>query len=180
MHEMTVYGVGFDFTSKNPVVFLRAGTSNVFVPIWIGHAEAAAILMSLHGVEPPRPQTHDLAWAMLGSLGATITHVTVAELRENTFHASITIQRNGDEVEVDSRSSDAIALALRAGATIFASDEVIEASGVEYADGGPEIEQGIGGEEGAVEDLGSVDLGEFRRFLDTVSPDEFRAEPDDE
>lgn len=180
MQEMTVYGVSFDLASKQPVVLLRAEGGSVFLPIWIGHAEASAILMKLHGSEPPRPMTHDLACSIIRLLDADITRVTVTELRENTFHARITIVRNGDELEVDSRSSDAIALALRAEAAIFAADEVIEESGVEFEGGDPDVDRGLvpprieGGE-----DLGEIDLGEFRKFLDTVSPDEFRA-PEDE
>ena len=88
--------------------------------------------MKLQGSEPQRPMTHDLLAAMINSLDAEIRSVTVTELRENTFHARITLVRNGNEIEIDSRTSDAIALALRADAKIFAADEVIEESGVEF------------------------------------------------
>ena len=181
MQEMTVYGVSFDLASKQPVVLLRAESGSVFLPIWIGHAEASAILMKLHGSEPPRPMTHDLACSIIRLLDADITRVTVTELRENTFHARITIVRNGDELEVDSRSSDAIALALRAEAAIFAADEVIEESGVEFEGGDPDVDRGlVPPRVEAGEDLGEIDLGEFRKFLDTVSPDEFRAPEEDD
>ena len=89
----------------------RTGSQN---RIWIGHPEAAAILMKLQGASTPRPLTHDLVTDMLGELGAQIVRITVTELKENTFYASITVQQNGSEVEIDSRPSDAIAIAVRA------------------------------------------------------------------
>jgi uncharacterized protein len=173
---MTVYGVSFDLGSKQPIVLLRTLEGSVFLPIWIGQPEAVAILMKLQGSEPPRPLTHDLTCSIIESLDAELTRVTVTELRENTFHAAITLLRNGDEIEIDSRTSDAIALALRAEARIYAADEVIEESGVEFEGGDPELDNGVTPPptlgDVSIED---VDLGEFRRFLDTVSPDEFRA-----
>ena len=182
MQEMTVYGVSFDLGSKQPIVLLRTVVGSTFLPIWIGQPEAVAILMKLQGSDPPRPLTHDLACAIVESLDAEISRVTVTELRENTFHAAITLLRNGDEIDVDSRTSDAIALALRADARIYAADEVIEESGVEFEGGEPELDNGVAppqplGDQGPDE----IDFSEFRRFLDTVSPDEFRAaETEDE
>lgn len=169
-----MYGVSFDLGSKQPIVLLKTADGNVFLPIWIGHSEAAAILMKLQGNEPPRPLTHDLACALVRSLDGEIAKVTVTELRENTFHAMITLVQDGTEVEVDSRTSDAIALALRTEAKIYAADDVIEESGVEFEGDAPDLENAQG-----VEQLGDVDLGEFRRFLDTVTPDEFATGPDD-
>src|SRR5206468_2106411 len=84
-----------------------------FLPIWIGHPEAAAILMKLQSQAPPRPMTHDLLSDMLEQLGAQVIRITVTELRENTFYAQITVQQDGTEIEVDSRPSDAIALPIR-------------------------------------------------------------------
>ena len=178
---MTVYGVSFDLGSKQPIVLLRTVEGSTFLPIWIGQPEAVAILMKLQGSDPPRPLTHDLACTIIESLDAEISRVTVTELRENTFHAAITLLRNGDEVDVDSRTSDAIALALRAEARIYAADEVIEESGVEFEDGEPELENGVTPQPLGDTGIEEIDLGEFRRFLDTVNPDEFRAaETEDE
>ena len=174
MREMTVYGVSFDLVGKQPIVLLKTADGNTFLPIWIGHPEAAAILMKLQGSDPPRPLTHDLACAIVQSLDAEIAKVTVTELRENTFHARITLVQDGTEIEVDSRTSDAIALALRSDAKIFAADTVIEESGVEFEGDEPDLQRAQG-----VRELGDVDMTEFRRFLDTVSPDEF-AVGDDE
>jgi bifunctional DNase/RNase len=164
VQEMVIYGVSFDMVGKQPIVLLKAVDTNKFLPIWIGHPEAAAILMKLQGASTPRPMTHDLVTSMLGELDAQVVRITVTELRENTFHASITIQQNGTEIEVDSRPSDAIALAVRAEAPIYADDRVIEESAIEFE-----------GEEVNEEEI----VDEFRRFLDHVTPDEFAVEDDE-
>jgi uncharacterized protein len=162
---MHIYGVSFDIVGKQPIVLLKTAEGNKFLPIWIGHPEAAAILMKLQGASTPRPMTHDLVTSMLGELDAQVVRITVTELRENTFHASITIQQNGAEIEVDSRPSDAIALAVRAEAPIYADDRVIEESAIEFE-----------GEEVNEEEI----VDEFRRFLDHVTPDEFAVEDEPE
>jgi bifunctional DNase/RNase len=102
--------------------------------------------------------THDLVADMLEQLDAQVIRITVTELKESTFYASITVQQNGSEVEIDSRPSDAIALAVRAEAPIFAADDVIEESAIEFE-----------GEEVNEEEM----IDEFKRFLDDVSPDQF-------
>jgi uncharacterized protein len=183
MREMTVYGVSFDLVGKQPIVLLKTSEGNTFLPIWIGHPEAAAILMKLQGSDPQRPLTHDLACSLVHSLDAEIDRVTVTELRENTFIARITlVQGDGKEVEVDSRTSDAIALALRTEARIFAAEDVIAESGVEFEGDEPDLTAltPSGGLPNTGASLGDVDLGEFRRFLDSVSPDEFADGEDDD
>ena len=155
---MVIYGVSFDMVGKQPIVLLKTVDSNKFLPIWIGHPEAAAILMKLQGASTPRPMTHDLLSDMLGELDATCTRVAVTELRENTFFASITLQANGRELEIDSRPSDALALAVRSGAPIFAAEEVIEESSIEF--------------EHEVEDQEDV-VNKFKEFLDHVTPEDF-------
>src|SRR5207237_10737372 len=131
MQEMTIYGVSFDLVGKQPIVLLKTADGNKFLPIWIGHPEAAAILMKLQSQAPPRPMTHDLVTDMLEQLGAQVVRITVTELRENPFYAQLTVQQDGSEVEIDSRPSDAIALAIRADAPIFAADDVIAQSAIE-------------------------------------------------
>ena len=158
MTAMVIYGVSFDLVGKQPIVLLKTQDGNTFLPIWIGQPEAAAILMKLQGASTPRPMTHDLVTEMLDQLGAQVTRIAVTELRENTFYAQITVQLDGSEIEVDSRPSDAIALAIRADAPIYAADSVIEESGIEFE-----------GEEPNEEEL----MDEFKRFLDRVTPDEF-------
>jgi uncharacterized protein len=176
MREMSVYGVSFDLIGKQPIVLLKTADGDKFLPVWIGHPEAASILMKLQGQEPPRPLTHDLLADVIGQLDAEVVRVTVTELRESTFHASITLRRNGDEIDVDSRTSDAIALALRADAKIFAADDVIEESGIEFeenAEGDPRLMAGS-------TSLADLDPDEFRRFLDTVTPEQFAEHLEDE
>ena len=164
MIEIVIYGVSFDLVGKQPIVLLKTADGNKFLPIWIGHPEAAAILMKLQGASTPRPLTHDLVTDMLEQLDAQVTRITVTELKENTFYASITLAQNGSEIEIDSRPSDAIALAVRAEAPIYANERVIEESAIEFE-----------GEEVNEEEI----VDEFRKFLDDVSPDEFAVEEDD-
>ena len=175
MHEMSIYGVSFDLVGKQPIVLLKTVEGNKFLPIWIGHPEAAAILMKLQGATTPRPMTHDLVTEILGELEAKVVRIAVTELRENTFYAQITVQQDGKEIEIDSRPSDAIALAIRAEAPIFAADEVIEESAIEFEGDEAETNEQIA----RASELGDVDPEEFRRFLDTVTPDQF-AEAGDE
>src|SRR5687768_17114333 len=102
---MQIYGVSFDMVGKQPIVLLKTTDGNRFLPIWIGHPEAAAILMRLQGASTPRPMTHDLLMDLLEQLDAKCERVSVTELRDNTFYASITISVNGSEIEIDSRPS---------------------------------------------------------------------------
>ena len=98
MQEMVIYGVSFDMVGKQPIVLLKTRDGNKFLPIWIGHPEAAAILMKLQGANTPRPMTHDLIGDMLTELDVNCTRVAVTELRETTFYAAVTLQMNGREV----------------------------------------------------------------------------------
>jgi bifunctional DNase/RNase len=165
MHEMVIYGVSFDLVGKQPIVLLKTSEGNKFLPIWIGHPEAAAILMKLQGASTPRPMTHDLVTDMLGQLDAHVVRITVTELRESTFYAQITVAQDGTEIEVDSRPSDAIALAIRADAPIFVADRVIEESAIEFE-----------GEEVNEEEI----VTEFKKFLDNVTPEEFAVDEGEE
>ena len=158
MQQVTIYGVSFDMVGKQPIVLLKTLEGNRYLPIWIGHPEAAAILMKMQGAPTPRPMTHDLVTEMLGELNATVAKIAVTELRDNTFFAIITLQVNGSEVEIDSRPSDALALAVRTDAPIFVADQVIEDSAIEFG-GEPEEQDEI--------------VDEFRKFLEDVSPEDF-------
>jgi uncharacterized protein len=160
VQEVSIYGVSFDMVGKQPIVLLKTMDGNRFLPIWIGHPEAAAILMKLQGAPTPRPMTHDLVTDMLGELNARVSRISVTELRENTFYAVITLQVNDAEIEIDSRPSDALALAVRTSAPIFVADQVIDDSAIEF------------GAEEAPEEQEVVD--EFKKFLEDVSPDDFR------
>src|ERR1700684_4354120 len=157
---MVIYGVSFDMVGKQPIVLLKTADGNKFLPIWIGHPEAASILMKLQGATTPRPMTHDLLCDVLGELDVRCTQVAVTELRDNTFFAQITLQVAGRELEIDSRPSDAIALAVRVGAPIYAAEEVIADSAIEF--------------EHEVEDTDDV-VEKFKEFLDQVTPEDFAA-----
>src|SRR3954451_4864310 len=103
MVEMAMYGVAFDLVGKQPIGQLKTADGNRYLPIWVGHPEAAAVVMELQRAPAQRPLTHDLLMNILGELDVEVVRVTVTELRDNTFHASITIVQNGAEVEIDSR-----------------------------------------------------------------------------
>jgi bifunctional DNase/RNase len=165
---MHIYGVSFDLVGKQPIVLLKTAEGNKFLPIWIGHPEAAAILMKLQSQAPPRPMTHDLMSELLEQLEAQVVRITVTELRENTFYAQITVQQDGREIEIDSRPSDAIALAIRAEAPIFAADRVIEESAIEFE--GDDVDQ----------DVLEAEVAKFKHFLDEVTPEDFSLAADEE
>ena len=158
MQEVSIYGVSFDMVGKQPIVLLKTLDGNKFLPIWIGHPEAAAILVKLQGSPTPRPMTHDLVADMLGEMNAQVTKIAVTELRESTFYAVITLPVNGSEIDVDSRPSDALALAVRTSAPIFVADQVIDDSAIEFG-GEPEDEAEV--------------VDEFKKFLENVNPDDF-------
>jgi bifunctional DNase/RNase len=168
MREMTLYGVSFEPIGKQPIVLLKTADDDKFLPIWIGHNEAAAILMKLQGATAPRPMTHDLLNDVIAELQGEVVKVTVTELRENTYYARITIAQNGREVEVDSRPSDAIALAVRCDAQIFATEDVVEESAIDFQAEDDE-QPGLV----TASALSDLDPAEFRKFLETVTVEEF-------
>ncbi|HMK93189.1 MAG TPA: bifunctional nuclease family protein [Thermoleophilia bacterium] len=156
---MVIYGVSFDVIGKQPIVLLKTVDGNKFLPIWIGHPEAAAILIKLQGTELPRPMTHDLMTSLIEQFNAEVKRITVTALKNNTFYALLTLTRDGEDIDVDSRPSDALALAVRTDAPIFASEELIEENGIEF--------------EHEVDDTEEI-VERFRDFLDQVTPDDFR------
>jgi uncharacterized protein len=159
VQEMVIYGVSFDVIGKQPIVLLKTVEGNKFLPIWIGHPEAAAILIKLQGTQLPRPMTHDLLTNVIGRFEAEVARITVTELKDSTFYATLTLTKDGAEIDVDSRPSDALALAVRTDAPIFASNELIEENAIEF--------------EREVDDTEEI-VESFRDFLESVSPDDFR------
>jgi bifunctional DNase/RNase len=158
IERVTIYGVSFDVASKQPIVLLKVEGKNRFLPIWIGHPEAAAILLKLQKADLPRPMTHDLLASVIERLSATVTAAIITELRDNTFYALIQLDVQGRELQVDSRPSDAIALAVRTDSPIYVSAALMNTNGIEF-------EQEIADVEEIVK--------EFREFLDEVSPQDF-------
>jgi bifunctional DNase/RNase len=159
MLEMVIYGVSFDMVGKQPIVLLKTVSGNLFLPIWIGHPEAAAILMRLQGATPPRPSTHDLFTQAMGELGGEVSKVSITELRDATFFAEITVTSGKKEVTLDSRPSDALALAVRVDAPIFADEGVVEESGIKF-------------EQDTMEDKETM-VEDFKSFLEDVKPEDF-------
>ena len=159
--EMQIRGLMMDPVTNMPIVVLKDLRSDLVLPIWVGIFEANAIALELDKTTTPRPMTHDLLSDMLGELEVECVRVSVTELRENTFYASISLRAGGRELEIDSRPSDALALAVRSGAPIFAADEVIAESAIEF--------------EHEVEDTEEV-VEKFKDFLDSVKPDDFLGE----
>jgi bifunctional DNase/RNase len=130
MIEMSVEFVRVSMQNYNRVVILKEKESERYLLIWIGPAEAEAIAMRLGDVQPPRPQTHDLLVNIIESLEARVSHVLVNDLNNDTFYARIVLEANGRTVEIDSRTSDAIALAVRTQVPIYAEESVLERAGI--------------------------------------------------
>jgi uncharacterized protein len=129
--EVVVESVRVHMLSSQHVVLLKETERERYLPIWVGPWEANAIATRLQGVTPERPLTHDLFVAALGQLGVTVRRVIVSSLAEETFHATLELELEGKTFAIDSRPSDALALAVRAGVRIFASTEVLDRAGVE-------------------------------------------------
>ncbi len=140
MIEVVVDSVRVSLVSQHRVVVLKDVVSARYVPIWIGPFEAEAIAFALQGKHAPRPMTHDLLRNMISHLGAAVSHVVVTELRDDTFHARIVLVENGRQTEVDARPSDAIALAVRADAAIYVSEDVMARAGL-VPEAGLDIEE---------------------------------------
>jgi len=126
--KMEIKGLLMDPDSNMPVVILRDAENGLFLPIWVGIFEANAIALEMEKVATPRPMTHDLLKNLLTELGTRVDRVVINELRENTFFARIHLTRGDSTLSVDSRPSDAIALALRSNAEIFVEELVLEKS----------------------------------------------------
>lgn len=161
MVEIRVDAILFDLTTNAPVVVLKDLEGKRILPIWIGPFEASAIEMELEDIKAPRPMTHDLIKNVLDNVGAQVSKIVVNDLQENTFIATIHLSLNGKTVEIDSRPSDAIALALRTKAHIFAVDWILkEACALEEEGGGS----------GNPDD----EKSRFKKFLENIKPDDFK------
>lgn len=154
--SVEVRALMLDPSSNLPIVILHDEESDRYLPIWIGLFEAQAIAMALEHLEPPRPMTHDLLMSIVSVVEARVRRIVISDLLESTFHAEIhLVDSDGRPTELDARPSDAIALALRAGAEILVSSEVME--------------NALSGAQ--VEELGSED--EIRKWLEEAGPEDF-------
>ena len=158
--EMSVESVRVHMLSTQHVVILRELERDRYLPIWIGPWEASAIAMKLQGQAPERPLTHDLFATVIGVLGATVREVIIADLVDETFLARVMLESGGRTIEIDSRPSDALALAVRTGARIFAAEAVLERAGVEPHSGT--------GEDGDAEPIDESKLSVFRDFVNSL------------
>lgn len=163
MVEVAIDSIRVSLISQHRVVVLR-DESQRYLPIWIGPFEADAITIELQNVDVARPLTHDLLKATIQGLGASVSHVVVNGLSDNTFYASVVLDIDGRSMEVDSRPSDAIALAVRAKAPIYVEDSVMERAGIV-----PSKDISASGEE-------EEDLSAFRDFVDTLDLDDLPGE----
>jgi hypothetical protein len=147
--EMKVRGLMFDPYNNAYIVILRVEDNADMLPIWVGKSEASAISFALEGVAAPRPMTHDLMKAVLDAVDAKVISVVITDLNDNTYYAKIHLQYEDSEYSIDSRPSDAIALALRTNAPVFASESVLRKQTSE------ELEQWL--EDLKPEDFGKLD-----------------------
>ena len=152
--------------SQYRLVVLKESGTERYLPIWIGPFEAEAITLQMQGVEVPRPLTHDLLKKMITTLGGHVSHIVVTDLRQETFYANIVLDVNGKRMEIDSRPSDAIALAVRASVKIFVNDTVMESAGIVP-------EEDISG---AVSKEEEERLSAFSDFIDTLDLDDLGKE----
>ena len=155
MVELSIVGVRVELPTNTPIVLLKEAEGDRYLPIWIGTSEATAIAFALQGVETPRPMTHDLMRDILAETSIDVVRVVITELVDQTFYATLHLTTAGEGRQVSSRPSDAIALAARVAAPIFADESVIEAAGIEFKD-----------EE-------ETEVQKFRQFLDEVTPEDF-------
>lgn len=156
MKKMELHGVNLDVMTNQPVVILKDSGANYYLPIWIGQFEATSILMELQGIKAARPLTHDLMRSLLERLDSTMDKVVINDLKDGTFYAKIFLTYRATPIEIDSRPSDAIALAVRTKAPIFVADSVID-------------EASIVSEQGEEEEV-----KRFRSFLSEIDPEDFK------
>ncbi|OGO01115.1 MAG: hypothetical protein A2Y72_04160 [Chloroflexi bacterium RBG_13_53_26] len=172
MIEMSVDSIRVSVMNSQRVVILKEVQADRYLPIWIGPAEADAIAIKLQGVSVPRPLTHDLLYSVIGTLGAKIKFILVNDLQNDTFYAKINFDVNSKGVEIDSRPSDAIAIAVRAKAPIYVNEEVLDKAGIvfDHETGKPVASSQIGkhdeGKEVSEEELRK--LSAFTDFINTL------------
>ena len=126
--EMKIRGLMMDPVTNMPIVILRDASGDTVLPIWVGIFEANAIALEIEKVSTPRPMTHDLVKNVLSGLDASLKKIVVSELRDDTFYAVIWLEKDGETISVDSRPSDALALALRLDCPIYVEEQVLRTS----------------------------------------------------
>ncbi len=177
MIEMTIDSIRVSLMNYQRVVILKEKMTDRYLPIWIGPAEADAIAVKLQGVSVPRPLTHDLLSSVIDALGASVNSIVVSDLQNDTFYAKIILNIDGGQMEVDSRPSDALALAVRLEAPIYVEESVLDKAGIllDKETGKPIAEeQDVADRKGKkVSEEEMRKMSAFRDFLDTLDMDDF-------
>jgi bifunctional DNase/RNase len=176
MIETVVESIRVSLVTQHRVVILKEVDGERHLPIWIGSYEAEAIAMELQGVSASRPLPYDLMRTIIEDLGGTVERITVTDLSDDVFYARIVLRQNGREVEIDSRPSDAIALAVRARVPILVDDGVMEKAGVMLSSDDEGEGDGEGISQPELERAADVDeerLSVFRDFINTLDLDDF-------
>jgi bifunctional DNase/RNase len=164
---MIVGGITLDPSTKMPIVVLKDPDNKLNLHIWIGPLEATAMATELEGIKTQRPMTHDLLRNLLVEFGATVELAEITELRENTYYARIQVKtRDGKAIEIDSRPSDAIALALRTKSPIYVAKQVLEASS--------ELHESQGEQQTSDQNLAGVSRDKWSEILERMSPEDFK------
>ena len=164
--QMSVGGLTLDPVTKTPIVILKDTENKLNLPIWIGLLEATAMATEIEGIKMARPMTHDLLKTILGEVGGSVESVEITELKENTYYAAVNISLSGRQVMIDSRPSDAIALALRTKSPIYVAKAVLEASSV--------LQQSDDGKESPVENISNVSQEKWSEILEKMGPSDFK------
>ncbi len=177
MVEMVIDSIRVSLMNYQRVVILKEKTADRYLPIWIGPAEADAIAVKLQGVGVPRPLTHDLLSSVIDALGASVNSVVVTDLKNDTFYAKIILNVDGGQMEVDSRPSDALALAVRAQAPVYVEESVMDKAGIFLdKETGKPVSEGnyeVDSEGKKVSDEELKRLSAFRDFIDTLDWEKF-------
>jgi bifunctional DNase/RNase len=164
--QMSVGGLTLDPVTKTPIVILKDTENKLNLPIWIGLLEATAMATEIEGIKMARPMTHDLLKTILGEVGGSVDSVEITELKENTYYASVNISLAGRQVMIDSRPSDAIALALRTKSPIYVAKAVLEASSV--------LQQSEDAKEPPLENVSNVSQEKWAEILEKMGPSDFK------
>jgi len=166
--EMTIESIRVSLMNYQRVVILKEKDADRYLPIWIGPAEADAIAVRLQEVAVARPLTHDLLRSVLDAVGATVEYILVNDLANDTFFARIMLQVDGKSLEIDSRPSDAIALAVRAQVPIFADESVLDKAGVKLDQEGQPLESLTGGGPEPTKEVSPEELEKLSPFRDVI------------
>ncbi len=184
--EMYVGGLMLDPNTQTPVVVLKDESGNICLPIWIGVAEATSIASAIKQINMSRPLTHDLIYDILNEIGVKIKSIVITDLRDSTYFAELVLMHGDRALIIDSRPSDAIAIALRASAPVYVSQKVLEQAKITFAEQQKQQNKSADGSESDNDssagdippapggDLSSVDKEKWNEILSNLDPDDFK------